>query len=280
MRIFVIGATGVLGRAVIPRLLEHGHHVRAVCRTVGQALRLRRLDVEAFEGDILNAESLDGPLGDCEAVLQLATAIPKGGRIKDWSANDRIRREGTANLVEAAVRAGATRFVQPSTIYLYGDCGERAVDESAPIDLHPRTVSAAEMEAIVHRSPLDWCILRAGTMYGPHTGREQHWEEEMVTGVLRMPGNGSGYLSLIHETDLARAIVVAAESAASRTIYNVVDNQPVTYRKLYGYLATLWGFDEPPQGGAAAPSVACSNARFKAELDWRPAFCTFRSGMA
>src|SRR5579885_2934342 len=104
MRILVVGATGVLGRNVLPRLLERGHRVRAVARRVEQVEMLQRLGVEARLGDILDASSLLSAAKGCDAALHLATAIPRPGQPGDWSLNDRIRREGTRNLLAATAQ--------------------------------------------------------------------------------------------------------------------------------------------------------------------------------
>lgn len=101
MQVVVVGATGVLGRHVVPRLRERGHRVRAVVRKAEQAVGLQRRGVEAVLGDILDAASLTAAAADCEAALHLATAIPKPGGPQDWGPNDRIRREGTQNLLAA-----------------------------------------------------------------------------------------------------------------------------------------------------------------------------------
>ncbi|HEU4782728.1 MAG TPA: NAD(P)H-binding protein, partial [Ktedonobacterales bacterium] len=96
MRIFVVGATGVLGRHTLPRLVERGHSVAVVARHPEDAARLRRLGFDAYRGDILDAESLREPLRGCEIALHLATAIPTRPGT-GWDLNDRIRREGTRN---------------------------------------------------------------------------------------------------------------------------------------------------------------------------------------
>ena len=279
MRVLVIGATGVLGRNVLPRLLERGHEVRAVVRRPEQAQRLTRLGVEAFLGDILEAGSLDAPLAGCDAALHLATAIPKSQRLEDWARNDQIRRDGTRNLLAAASKAGVKRYVQQSITFLYGDQGQRLADESTPLQPAPRIQSAADMEEMVRASALEWCILRGGALYGPHTGAEQGWREGIQGGSLRLPGRGTGWVSLIHEADLARAVALAAEVAPAGSIFNVVDDQPVTYKDLYGHVAALLHADTPRAGGPDVRSLACSNARLRSQMGWAASFPTYRSGI-
>lgn len=281
MKVFVIGATGVLGRNVIPRLVERGHEVRAVVREPRQAEILWHTGVDAAVGDILDRESLRKPVAGCEAALHLATAIPPPGPHQEWSRNDQIRREGTQNLLAAAANGGVRRYVQQSITFLYGDTGGQIVDEAAPLHPRDRLQSAADMEAMVRESTLEWCVLRGGALYGPHTGAEQRWRDACRTGSLRLPGDGSALISLIHEVDFARAFVQAVENAPAGSTYNVVDDEPVTYRELLAYVAAQLDLPAPQPGGSLPlPSQSCSNARLKAELGWAPAYATYRSGLA
>lgn len=136
MKTLIVGATGILGRNVIPRLLERGHEVRALVRGQEQAQFLRQMGVETVIGDIFDRASLDAASRRCDAVLHLATAIPKDGN-QDWSLNDRVRREGTRNLLDAILKNGVRRYIQQSIALVYGDKGQQIVDESAPLHITP-----------------------------------------------------------------------------------------------------------------------------------------------
>ena len=279
MRILVVGATGVLGRHVVPRLLERGHSVRAVVRSIERAPLLREMGIEPVNGDILDAESLMEAARGCEAAIHIATAIPRSGN-RDWSLNDRIRRVGTRNLIEAATKHGVRRYVQQSIVFLYGDRGQEIVTESAPMQPTPVIQSAADMEEIVRASSLDWCILRGGAFYGPGTGAEDEWREAAREGRLLVPGDGSDLVSLVHVVDMARAVVIATENAPAASVYNIVDDEPVSYGRLYTYIAAQAGVAAPQAGGSkAVRSLGCSNARVKEELGWQPAYPTYRSGL-
>jgi nucleoside-diphosphate-sugar epimerase len=281
MRVAVVGATGVLGRHVVPRLQERGHDVRAIVQDEGRAAGLRRLGVDAVIGDILDAESLRRALHGCEAVLHLATRIPKNDGAADWSENDRIRRDGTRHLLEAAAANGVGRYVQQSIVMLYGDRGAAIVDESVALEPQAFIQSALEMEQQVHACALHWSILRGGYFYGPGTSMEDGWRKAARDGTLRIPGDDAARISLIHVADMARAVLLATESAAGGSIYNVVDDQPVTYAELYRWVAAQIGAADPPLGGPTLrPSLACSNARIKRELGWLAAYPTFRAGLA
>jgi nucleoside-diphosphate-sugar epimerase len=279
MHVAVIGATGALGRHVVPRLLERGHHVRTLVRRVEQGERLRRTGASPVLGDIFNPESLLEVTRNCQAVLHLATAIPADG--SDWTLNDRIRREGTRNVIGAALQNRVGRYVQQSITFLYGEQSEPVADETTPLRPDRVTQSAADMEALVRAAGLDWCILRGGWFYGPGTRREERWWQLARSGELRTPGDGSDRISLVHVVDMARAVVLGVEQAPARSIYNVVDDEPVDYRTLYGYIAAYAGGPEPQPGGESfLPSLACSNARIKQDLSWHPVYATFRSGLA
>ncbi len=280
MRVVVIGATGVLGRNVLPRLVERGHAVRAVVRRPEQVSMLERLGTEVALGDILDPGSLERAVAGCDAALHLATAVPRPGAALEWEMNDRIRREGTRRLLAAALCGGARRYVQQSIALVYGEQGACIADEATPLAPGPVAQSAADMEGLVQASALDWRILRGGIFYGPGTGRDESWRAAARTGTLRVPGDGTGLISLIHVADMARAVVLALDEGPSHGLYNVVDDEPVTWRALYGHVAARENRPAPASGGAVMlPSLGCANARLKADLGWQPAYPTYRSGL-
>jgi nucleoside-diphosphate-sugar epimerase len=281
MKVVVLGSTGVLGRNVLPRLRERGHLVRAVARRPEQIQPLERMGMEDVLGDILRPDTLTGATAGCDVVLHLATAIPRAGRPQDWNLNDRIRREGTRNLLAACQANRISRYVQQSITLLYGDCGSNIVDETQPLNPIPLVESAFDMEGMVQQSSTDWCILRAGLLYGPGTWREEAWRQEARAGQLSWYGQGDAFMSLIHVADLAKAVVQAVESASSHSIYNVVDDRPVTCRDLYRYIAASVGALEPSSGSEPhLLSLGCSNRKIHADLGWDPSYPTFQSGLA
>ncbi len=280
MKILVVGATGVLGRNVVPRLVERGHTVRAIVRRPEQARFLEHVGVEPMIGDIFDRDSLNRAARGREAALHLATAIPKSGG-QDWSLNDRIRREGTRNFIASASNNGVKRYIQQSITLLYGDQGQAIVDESAPLQPTPVSQSAADMEDLVRASALDWCILRGGLFYGPGTGREDEWRQAAWQSRLALPGDGSDLISLVHVVDMARAVVAATEHAPPGSVYNIVDDEPVSYKRLFTYIAAQLDMAAPQAGGPKfLPSLGCSNAKVKQELSWQPSYPGYRSGLA
>lgn len=280
MNVFVAGATGVLGRNTIPRLLERGHKVRALTRRPDQEKFLKQAGVDTRLGDLFDLENLIAAAQGCEAVLHLATAIPKGEN-QDWSRNDRVRREGTQNLLEAARVSGIERYIQQSITLLYGHRGTQIVDESAPLQVTPITQSAADMEQLVRTSGLEWNILRGGIFYGSGTGREDGWRQSALEDRLIVPGDGEDIVSLTHVVDMARAVIVALERPRPGEIYNITDDEPVRYTDLFDYISAQVG-KEPVQNGAPRflPSLGCSNKKAKDELGWQPAYPSYRSGLA
>jgi nucleoside-diphosphate-sugar epimerase len=239
------------------------------------------MGMEVVLGDILRPETLTAATADCDVVLHLATAIPRAGRPQDWNLNDRIRREGTQNLLAACQMNGVGRYVQQSITLLYGDCGNKIVDETQALHPIPLVESASDMETMVQASSEDWCILRGGLMYGPGTWREEAWRQEAREGRLSWYGQGEAYMSLIHVADMARAVVQAVESAPAHSIYNVVDDHPVTCRDLYRYIAASVGALEPTSGGEPhLLSLGCSNRKIHTELGWEATYPTFQSGLA
>lgn len=278
MKAVVFGGTGVLGRQVVPRLIERGHAVRVVARAPARAHAAAALGAELCLGDILDVESVERAVAGMDVALHLATAIPKAGGVTDWTLNDRIRREGTRHLLAACARAGCRRYLQQSIAFLCGD-GDRPADEGAPLAENAFLQSTHDMEALVRGSSLDWCLVRGGVFYGPDTF-EDGWRSTARAGLLALPGDGAARLSLVHAIDMARAVVLAVEAAASGAIYHAVDDEPVSYRTLFGHIAALTGGPPPAAGGEPfLPGFAAANARIKRELGWTPAYPTYRSGL-
>ncbi len=281
MRIAVVGATGVLGRHVVPRLIERGHDVRPIVRSDEQLQHFRQLGIDAGHGDILDPGSLERALRGCEGALHLATAIPPPGPAPNWTLNDRIRREGTANLMAACQSAGVQRYVQQSIAHLVADGTASVLDEMAPVRPTTVTASAADMEALVAKSTLDWIILRGGLFYGPGTGRDDTWRWLARAGELRLPGDGSEYISLVHVSDMAEAVALSVTTDSSSRLLSVVDDEPVTYATLFHHIATLEHGPEPQSGGPLTlPSFRVTNARARASLGWVPRIATYRAGLA
>lgn len=270
----------------VPRLIERGHEVRALSTSAAKLARLAPLGVAGFVGSILDRASLVPVLEGCDAVMHLATAIPPQGMAAAeaaaiWALNARIRTEGTDNLIAASTAAGVTRYLQQSIAHLTVSEGGEWVDETSPVRASPANQATVDMEAKVAASPLDWRMVRGGAFYGPGTGREAFWLGAARTGKLRLPGDGSAWISLAHVADVAEACVSALGISTGRFIVNAVDDEPVTYAQLFAHLAALAGGPAPQPGGSPGlPSYRARNRRARELLGWRPFFASYRSGWA
>lgn len=283
MKIFVVGTTGVLGRALLPQLRQRGHRVRTLARTPAKVRALEDAGVEAALGDLLapsTIEHLASHISDCEAVVHIATAIPRDPTHPDpeaWRATTRLRTEGTQALLDAALAAGAKRYIQQSTIMAYPDGGDFWLKENVPLDTTPaRSVTCApvlKMEELIHSihpSQLHWCILRAGQFVGPGTNQESTLEA-LRAGRLTVPGRGQSYLSLVHVGDMASAIVAALEAAPAGTTFNIVDD-PIQNGDYLDHLANMLHVPHPVRQPELPepPSFRCSNEAARVRLTWSP----------
>ena len=279
MKIGVIGATGILGRHVVPRLQAQGHDVRAIVRRQEAVPRFAAIGAETAIADIFDTDALTAALDGCEGAANLATAVPRPGAPSEWEGNTKVRVEGTRSFVAAAAAAGVTRALHQSIAMINKSDDGAWVDETSPYYATPHTASAVELETIARDSDLDWRIVRGALFYGPDTGHDDFRRSQARAGQLQVPGDGEGYLSLIHISDMASAVVAAVEAPAGRQIYMASDDEPVTYNNFFGYLCTLEGVGAPQSGGAEfLPSFRARNAKLRT-LGWVPHFPTYRCGI-
>jgi len=252
MRIAVLGATGVAGRAFVPRAEAKGH-----------SLVVRRVD-------ILDAESLVTLVGGCEAVVNLATSIPRVGGRGDWALNDRIRREGTRNLLTACARADVRMVIQQSVAMLHCVSDDREQNEDDPTLGYGVLASAADMEALIRAADLDGRIVRGGLFYGADTGQPEQWRSEVRDPTFRIPGDGTAWVSPVHVDDFAEALLAVIEGGAARGTYIACDDEPLRLRDLYDGIAARAEVPRPRSGGLVRlRSFRVTNARLRG-LGWRP----------
>jgi nucleoside-diphosphate-sugar epimerase len=272
VKVLVVGASGILGRALVPQLLDAGHRVRAVSRHPLPG----RVGLEALEGDLLSSD-LRSLVDGCEAVVHAATAIPRDPRAPGaWDLNTRLRTLGTRRLVEAARAGGVRRYVQQSIIMAYADGGDRWLDETAPFDTSPARAGLVdpvrEMESTVRASAgLEWCILRGGQFAGPGTAQDA-LRQTIAAGSLVVPCAGAYYLSPVHPADMAAAIAASVDRAPVRSIFNIV-GEPIRYLDYVNRLADDMGVPHPPLATAERPCPAshrCSAAAARGHLGWSP----------
>lgn len=302
MKVFVAGATGILGKRVVSLLVQQGHTVVGLSRSAANAAWLRQNGAEARQGDLFNQAQIQALTADCQAVLHLATAIPTKSRTTpaDWALNDRIRREGTQILVNAAVQNQCQLYVQQSVTFVYGDRSGAWVDESAPLNTPLGAVlqSAKEMEGIVQTAvtqhALPAIILRCGSFYSADSAQTTGMLPMLQKGFFPIVGDGTPYWNNIHADDAASAVVTAVTrfpQGIGQT-YHVCDDEPVTYGDLIAYLAQKVNGRQPfhlpvwlakPLIGSHAvefllASVRCRNQKIKEQLGWTPQYPTYREG--
>lgn len=304
MRVFISGATGVLGRRVVDLLAERGEQVVGLSRSAANSEWLTQHGAEARRGDLSSAAQLIELTADCDAMLHLATAIPTRTRtiLADWAANDRIRRDGTRAMVAAALRNSCQVYVQASVTFIYGDRQGGWVDESATLPAQQAQVlqSALEMEEIVRQAGLKQglpaIVLRYGTFYSPDSAQTQAMLTATRKGLFPLIGGGMMYWNMIHVDDAASALVKSLENYARGVgqTFNVCDDEPVTLRDLTLFVADKLGAGKPRRlptwlgktllgkhvAEVMLASVRCRNGRIKAALGWSPQYATYREGYA
>ncbi len=248
-RVLVTGATGAVGRLVVPQLLTRGHRVTAVARTPKKREELDALGANAVAVDLFDADGARRAMTGHDAVINLATHMPRSSLRMllpwAWRENDRVRREGSATLVEAALAVGVSRFVQESFAPVYEDGGAQWIAEEWPQRPAPynRTVLDAERAAARFTAGGGvGVVLRFAGFYGPDAALR-----DAVAIVRRgwgpLPGRAGAYWSSVSHEDAAGAVVAALEVPAGA--YNVCDDDPLTRREWADALADAAGVPPP-----------------------------------
>ena len=303
MRVFLAGATGVIGRSLVGLLQDAGHEVTGMTRSPERAQQLRGRGAEAVVCDALDADAVRATMlaAEPEALIHELTDIPPDLQPRKFktqlAATNRLRREGTRNLVAAAGDAGIGRIVAQSIAFAYAPEGDWVVDERAPLALEAPPPMDATTQAIaeLERQVLEagGIVLRYGFFYGPGTAFASNGFYAELVRKRQFPviGSGEGRWSFIHVDDAARATVAAIERG-SPGVYNIVDDDPVTAREWIPVYATAMGAKRPLRvpkwigrlaGGRAAVAGmttqrAASNAKAKRELGWAPEHASWRDG--
>jgi nucleoside-diphosphate-sugar epimerase len=301
MHIFVTGATGVLGKIVVPGLLADGHTVYALSRSEANKEVLQRLGAKPVQADLFDSQALAQALAGCEAeaILHLATSIPSTmqlGRRSAWQENDHIRREGARALVEAALATHTVRtFIYPSYALVYPDSGDTWIDAgTTPVQLAPNLTSTLDAEAEVARfagNERRGISLRMGSFYGPEPASWQLLRYARWGIAAYPPGALDAYMSQIWVSDAGNAIIAAVTQPVPSGIYDIVDDEPLTRGEIFAAMAHavgrkhLW---QPPAMlmrmmtgvvyDVICRSLRISNRRFKAVSTWNPSVPNARVG--
>jgi len=252
MKVFVTGATGALGRRVIRNLKEQQFSVVALSRSAQNNEFLKKENVEIQQADLFNKQDLIAATKGCDAILHLATSIPKKtlAKLADWKMNDRIRAEGTANLIDAALVNNISTFVCQSVTMIYGqqNGGFVSVETPLPKEQIEMAKTTLEMEAMLkERIPGKYIICRFGSFYSEDDFYTNSIIDNVKKGWMPMLGCGHYYINWIHLDDAARAICYGLhhlDTLSGKTV-NVTDGHPILYADMLNYLSDLLRHKKP-----------------------------------
>jgi nucleoside-diphosphate-sugar epimerase len=304
MRVFLAGATGAIGAPLLRLLVAEGHSVTGMTRSPEKALAVRAAGAEAAVADALDADAVTSAVAQArpDAIVHQLTSIPPRvdprKMVRDFALTDRLRTQGTANLVAAARTAGDARIVAQSIAFAYAPGPPGTVHaEGDPLTSDPpaqfkrSAMAIAELERTVLAA--GGLALRYGYFYGPGTSISARGPlgEEVARRRLPIVGGGGGVWSFIHIDDAASA-TVAALTRGDAGAYNVVDDEPAPAREWIPALADALGAKAPRRVPAwlARPlageyglytmtrAQGASNARAKSRLAWTPRHASWREG--
>jgi nucleoside-diphosphate-sugar epimerase len=291
MKVFVVGATGVLGWRAVRELVKAGHDVTAVARTPAKSDMLRALGATPVTVDVFDPAAVKDAVAGHDVVCNLATHIPPTTKMAmpgAWDENNRIRSEVSRNLVDAALAASATRYIQEAVCFLYGEHGDEWIDEDTPLDVPKIGRSMLDAEGQARRFTDEGgvgIVLRFGGFYGPDAGQSRDFVRLARNHMAPMAGSRDGYMPMIHLDDTGSAVVAALKAPAGT--YNVTD-ETITRREQMDALARAVGVKHLVAAPEAltkvgplsyiARSQRVSNKRFKDATGWRPRYPTVNEG--
>jgi len=308
MRVLVAGATGAIGRQLVPRLVESGHAVVGMTRSPAKADAVRALGAEVAVADALDPEQVAAALATAEpeAVVHQLTSIANTAELRNldraFAGTNQLRTRGTDHLLSAARAAGVRRFVAQSYApSIYARVGGPVKSEDAPLEQDAPSSARETVAAVqyLERAVLDadWTegiVLRYGGFYGPGTSMAPGAEQLEAIRQRKFPvvGGGAGVMSFIHVADAAEATVAALERGRPG-VYNVVDDDPAPLRDWLPAVAEEIGAKPPRRvprwlgrlfaGEAMAVMTTeargASNAKIKRELGWAPGHPSWRGGI-
>jgi len=302
MRVFVTGATGAVGRHLVPMLVAAGHEVTATTKTPGKATQLREAGAEAVIVDGLDRAGVIAAVRSAapDVIVHEMTALTEMRNLRNldrvFAATNELRVRGTDNLLAAAAEAGTRRVVaQGYTGWPNERTGGLVKTEADPLDSRVVPSAAQTLAAIRHveeavpRAVPEGLVLRYGSFYGP--GASQVMLDVLRKRQMPVVGGGAGIWSFIEITDAAAATAAAVERGAPG-IYNIVDDDPAPVAEWLPYLAKVAGAKPPLHvpswlGGLLAGEFVVaqmttvrgsSNAKARKELGWEPRYASWREG--
>jgi nucleoside-diphosphate-sugar epimerase len=314
MKVFVAGATGVLGRSLVPQLVARGHEVTGMTRSPSKQDLVRSLGASPVVADALDPDAVAQAVASAEpeVIVHELTALSGPMSIRDARRPDRsvaatmtnrLRTEGTDHLLAAGRAVGARRFVAQSFgAFRFARTGGPVLTEADPLDPDPPGALRAPLVGILHLeravTTIDWgegLALRYGGFYGPGTAISQAPDAQMAAPIRkrRFPiiGDGGGVFSHVHIEDATAATAIAVDRGQPG-IYNIVDDEPAPVREWLPVLASALDAKPPRRiprwlgrllAGEATTLVmtevrGASNEKAKRELGWEPRYASWRQG--
>jgi nucleoside-diphosphate-sugar epimerase len=307
MRILVAGATGAVGRNLLPRLIAAGHRAVGTTRTEAKAPLIQQLGGEALVADGLDGGAIRRAVQSArpDAIVHEMTDLKGASDLRHFdrafAVSNRLRTEGTDHLLAAARAAGVKRFIAQSFCgWPYARAGgavkseEDALDPEPPRELRRTLDAIRHLErAVTEAREVGGIVLRYGAFYGTDTGLfDGPFVKQIARRRVPMIGGGNGWWSFVHIEDAAAATALTIERGAPGNIYNIVDDEPAPVREWLPALAAMLGAKPPRRvpawlgrlvAGAHLVTMmnevrAGSNAKAKRELGWQPAHSTWRRG--
>ena len=297
MKVFIAGASGVLGRRLTRQLIARGHSVIGLVRSAKAESAVTAAGGEPRHADLFDAESLAKAAEGCDTVIHAATSIPTKRKPApaDWAMNDHIRRKGTRCLSEAAAKIGAKTYLQQSIAWVARPQDDSAFDENSPVIPDPAVQSAIDAEIIAREAGsvdgFTVAILRGGYFYDDESAHTRMIADGLRKRQMPIIGSGEAVWAMIHTDDAASAFVTVAEQPRNG-VWHVVDNELVTVRAFLGEFAKR--LEAPPPrrvpvwlakwlaGEQAVAyftrSTRTSNERLRHDFAWSPRYPTYREG--
>lgn len=298
MRVFITGATGIIGKRIVTQLVHQNHEVVGLARSDKNVTELEAMGAIPRRGDLFQPEQLIEISKDCEAILHMATKIPLKPipKAKDWIMNDRIRTEGTRNLITAAEQNGIKTFIQQSVIFTFGDQRGADIYQDTPLpdQVSDNLLSNLEMEDMLTQHPtLQYIILRFGWFYSADSAQTQNMLQMTKKGFFPVIGKGQNFVNMIHADDAANAVVHALQQAKQlqRSTFNITDFSPIPLKDMIMAMAEATRGRKPMH----IPKVLARLMTGKAAVDfltasmqiqppnnfgvWTPKYPDFRAGI-
>ena len=289
MKVFVAGGTGVLGRASLKPLVEAGHSVRSTARGSDHASLVTRLGAEPVAVDLYDPDAVRKAIRGSDAIVRLTTKISslmKMRNPKNWVETNRLRTEGARILVDAAIAEGVPVYVHESITFVYRDGGDQWIGEDAPVDNAGSAIMQATLDGEQEAARFSSAggrgvVLRFAAFYGADAPSTQEMIEMAKLRRLPQVGAGSNYFSSIYVPDAGRAVAASIEVPAG--IYNVADDEPVSFAVFLDSLVRAIGAPKPVRlpgflgrllfgqtWNYFSRSQRISNEKLKAHSSWKP----------